>query len=200
MKDLRVFLQNRVQSTDSLWQLDLIWDLDQIVLEATDKFSEKKSNHELVKHIGNEIANLITKENTEIDDLLPILRTLISQHCRLINQQSLSRKLNHLNSEISVVDKEILSIKKVNHSSKTREAMKKHHRKTNKNKDIDEVKEMWFEWKLVPNSGLDYKNNEDFANKVCLIFPSVKSSTILKKCTLWAKEFKIATKKGRPKK
>lgn len=89
---------------------------------------------------------------------------------------------------------------KKNYGKNGQKAAQVRHEKTKETRALAEIEKMWKEWRIDADSDLTYSSNEDFASEVVKAFNDVKESTVIRHCSLWAKEHGYKPKKGRPKK
>lgn len=153
-----------------------------------------------ISDVEKEIINKLgTDMSVWVDRILPMLLRLKPRSAALINRLGVHQAL--LGSiHVAMSSLEAYLVEDKNKRVKDgRKGVEKRHKESDKSKDFEQIEAVWYEWRILPESGLDYKNDGDFAENIALAFPGVSSRSIKDKCTVWAKKHGYKARRGRPK-
>lgn len=181
------------------------------IVEISEKPDSNKQRERYFRLI--DIAERVGSGNYDHVEIVNLFITLENKANEMVNQlialshatdlEGLAKSglLEHVDDRlIDAADNAHKHYIKKNYGKNGQKAAKEKHEKTEETKALAEIEEIWKEWRLIPDSGITYENNQDFSSKVVNAFKDVKESTVVRYCSLWAKKHGYKSKKGRPKK
>lgn len=144
------------------------------------------------------------KEETWIEAVLPMLlrmrpSSMVIRLMQVVETVKKSADKGMVSIALQTLENAYVAEKEAK-SNAGKYAVTARHAHSEESKALEEIEQVWKEWRLEQDSGLDYKNNDDFSEQMANLFQAVKASTVKAHCPKWAKKYNFTTPRGRPKK